>query len=203
MEIGRIEDSLSRISMLQKCMTDAKKYIYREAFKEKCLDTPECLVSDDDPEWVKSAITGYLTKLDRGWKYMFVTINLLEDIHIDTILRQCEKCVTKVWIRKFLYCIEQRGETIEDIHGLHVHMLLELFPGKRTGRCKGEIYNTFKHLVGNRLCVNARFSMNCTNFVKYIFGEKSEDKMAKVLIDRKMRKKLGIENVYGHRGDFE
>lgn len=110
------------------------------------------------------------TQKSGGKKYecLMVTINLKEDVDLQEVIKKTKKCIKKVWINKYLYCYEVRGEN----RGLHIHMKLIIRDNKKIYDCKREIYNTYKHLVGNKLHVNMRYSKNINAFEDYILGYK-------------------------------
>lgn len=112
------------------------------------------------------------------YKYCMITINPREGIDVDHFVKKVCKAVKKTWVRCYGWCIEWRkylppspfndGGGI----GMHAHVVIEFKKGKNPYRAKGEFYNTFKHLVGNRKHVDIKYSNRDGAFLDYVQGLK-------------------------------
>lgn len=57
----------------------------------------------------------------------------------------CKKAMSKIWITDFVWVLEQRGETIDEIgKGFHFHALIKPTEGKRPSQVVREFTNSFK-----------------------------------------------------------
>lgn len=134
--------------------------------------------------------TGY------GKRYMMATINFKPGVDLEIVKKQMKKCLKKIWIEEYMYCYEIRNEDEEADAGLHIHLKIWKAKNKKSGECKREIYNTFKHLVNNIQCVNMRHSNIDGCFEKYIRGFKNDDKKDCLDISRRYRDENGLEDYY-------
>ena len=91
-----------------------------------------------------------------------------------------------------MYCIEWR----EGDKGMHAHIKIWLNENKNPYRCKGEFYNTFKSLVGNKQHVNIRYSNTDGCFEEYIMGIKDGEFKKNRENDIRNRDECKIEMYY-------
>lgn len=133
---------------------------------------------------------------------MFVTISPRYEIPVEKLKIIMAKLIRKKWIEKYIYVFEQRGETEEDIHGTHIHLLIHR-KGKRASQVIREITNSVKHIT-DVLCdkiFNIRFVKedddNVARVLNYITGKKAdESKHKKQEIDKIYRQKYGLKDFY-------
>lgn len=173
-----------------------------EFFYDKMMDEPATICEEflhHKDEFLKWSAKR--SGVDR-YKYAMFTINFKVD-DLQKIKPKVEKCLKKVWIEKYLYCYEQRGVFGVNLgEGVHVHLKVWIKKGKNIYRGRGEVFNTFKHLVGNKKHVNVIYSNFEGCFEDYIKGYK-KNKSSKV-IERKSkysddvswREREGLENFY-------
>lgn len=143
-------------------------------------------------------------KTQRGVKYAFIVVNPMEGVLIKNFIFKIKKACNKVWIKRFMWQLEQRGKTEDDMGmGMHCNILVETNRYKKRSEIQREMYNTFKRMVGNGLHVCIRCGNDSGNFERYMRGEKEEDKMEAVMIDRTWREELGLEEFVGNWFDDE
>lgn len=135
--------------------------------------------------------------------YMFITINPDPAVNLSVKCmydKLCKVCKS-TRIVEYLFSIEQRGETIEEMgKGIHCHILIKhVFP--KFCKLQQHFYNNFKQVIGNIKHIDIRYCKNVSdvnNRINYIKGEKNDDsKMHKVEIDRMWRKQWNIQDTYG------
>lgn len=180
----------------------AKKnfYLKKETLKIQLRmnpDIPECdynemqelqqkqreLKKELDPKYA-----GFITVNPKG--------NTLENF--DQLKKQVEKCISKYWVNEYCYCYEQRSDSEEDIKGIHCHILLKR--NIKPSHFEREIRNTFKNLVqipSKHIDIQYKKKEWLKDKVEYMKGNKTgEGKDLKVKVDKIMRSKLGIEELY-------
>jgi len=153
---------------------------------------------------------------ENGYKekeeYTFITI-CPENQHISPaeLQKDMERIVAKTkWINEkdYAYVIEQRSENNESYIGVHAHLLVHT-PEKTNYEIRREMKNKTKHLVNAEVVKTFDIGKNrkgplsilptCDfkNRMSYMIGRKSDkEKHRKQMIDREMRKKYNLENVY-------
>lgn len=185
----RLNDKSLRVNNARERALDTWLY---DMYKDKIMDDWEC-VDDLLPDYVKDEFASYVAKRnDVGrYPYCMVTINFKEDVTFADAVKKFNKFVKKCWILKSMSCFEWR-----DIDkGMHIHSKLWIAKDKRYCECHREIYNTFKHLVGNKRHVCLRPSTRDGCFEDYIKGIKEGSKKATHDIDKEMRIKYAVSNV--------
>ena len=140
--------------------------------------------------------------LDHNNGYLWITINPKPEIKFDVFRKKIEKLVNRKLFTRVEYAFEQRGNTEDDIHGWHCHILGLRNLNYKPYKCKQNIKNTVKSLVGN---VESDHQVNIQvigeDFAKdkeqYFKGLKTgEGKDAKQIVDRIWRKKEGLQPFY-------
>ncbi len=139
----------------------------------------------------------------------FITVNpaknKLEDF--EQLRIKTERCVAKRWVTEYQYCYEQRATDPENIHGLHLHLLM--LRTIRPSHMEREIRSTFKSLVGipeKHIHISWKRKKWVQDKLDYMAGLKtgvaSDDvkKADKTPVDKVMREKLGINDIYGNWG---
>lgn len=110
-------------------------------------------------------------------EFVFITVNPRPDVSLKIFMDTIQKAISKVWIERYIYVIEQRGENEEELgKGIHTHILL--YKGKKKlSELHREMGNTFKKIV------------DTSNYALFnISGCKDED------IDKRKNYMLGIKN---------
>lgn len=133
-------------------------------------------------EWVES-------RQSNRYKYAMFTISPNKDVDIAIFHKSIEKCVKKVWINHYLYCIEW-GEN----EGVHCHLKTWIDKNKNPYRCKGEVANTFKKCGGCN--INVRYSNRDGCFEDYIKGVKNGEPKVTYDDDCLKRQKYGLQPIY-------
>lgn len=122
---------------------------------------------DDMPEETYEEFTDWCSLRATKHKIYLITINPREDIIEPEFIERIKKSVKKKWITYYKWCIEWRDKA----EGMHCHILVHS-NGKRISECRREFYNTFKHMVGNKLHVNIRYGTRPDSYSQYIEGIK-------------------------------
>lgn len=170
---------------------------------EEYLDSEEFLNSHPIFREEKERVEKYKTR------YIFLTINPEPSITLKMILDTLKKACSKVWMKNYIYTIEQRGATEDEI-GLkpHIHMILDTAIDKKRHEIIREIKNTFKKIcdISHTSIFNVKNikDSHLKNFVNYITGVKKDViKHPKQRIDKLFRDKYNLLPLYGDGELFE
>lgn len=185
--------------VMSKVFEKAKMKAIERAFTGYWTDLlykePEQVLMDFDSP-CKDDVCKYIVKCTgKKWKYFMVTINFKPGVCKGKILLKMEKCVKKKWLWKYIYCIEWRDWNEDSVH---VHMKVTPDPEKKIYDCKREIYNTFKHLVGNKLHVDMRYSNRDDCFEDYILGYRNGKMKDCMEATKFFREKYHLEDHYSN-----
>lgn len=134
--------------------------------------------------------------------FLFITINPKPSILLPEFMNICSKVVTKPWINKYMYVLEQRGDNDDDIgRGFHLHLLIDKgdyrfsharreFVSSFRKVCDIQNYHTFNFAYCKESDINKRQN--------YMIGLKADpDKHKKQEYDKKWRKIYNIPDYYG------
>lgn len=137
-------------------------------------------------------------------KYLgFFTFNFKPGITLENLFIFMDKLTKKKWMSTYSYCIEQRGESLEELgKGLHIHLLFHRNQ-KRPSECVRECFNTFNKYTEIPFTI---FNKKCCKFypleyydekIDYMVGAKwDEEKLTKVSMDKEFRKRNNIKSLY-------
>lgn len=109
------------------------------------------------------------------------------------------KAASKKWIQWIEYAFEQRGETSATMgNGLHIHAIVKAKTSKAPSQAIKEFYSTFKSYMESSRFVNCKKVLpgTLTDVRAYIEGDKEDEKLPKVAIDRQMRTKYNLKQVF-------
>lgn len=135
--------------------------------------------------------------------FYLITVNPSNDVdpgkffeYINTYMHTSEETKDQ----RYVYSFEQRGESTDDIHGYHCHILIE----KKQQRPDNMYMNLRRTLlrrewIGDAKHVDVKHisTQDLPNVVNYIVGTKSDhEKQAKQICDVIMRKKYNLEPFY-------
>lgn len=191
------EERDARSAILKKIMMQGLEYEIRKQIREdvtKVTNNPSVqgilLRAEERRQAKKDKETG---------PYIWLTVNPSKD-DLPSLVKKVEKAVAKKWILGYAYAYEQRGESIEDIHGYHAHILIERGE-KRPSDARKELWNTFKTLFPGQVAhytgtFHLRFVEDRENFDSYLRGIKKGDKDKKGEIDALWREINGLEAYY-------
>lgn len=189
-----------RLKILKETMEDKKKALRKrvqEFYYDKCLEDPvdilERIPNCDKEQFIEWA--GNRNRVGR-YKYIMYTINFKPGTEWAKAKKKILKSMKKKWIINALGCIEWRNGN----SGMHCHIRCEVKDDKNVYRCKGELYNTFKDCVGNKLHVNVKYSNIEGAYVNYVKGIKKGEKKINNVNDVELRKKYGIPTVFDKEG---
>lgn len=109
------------------------------------------------------------------------------------------KAASKKWIQMIEYTYEQRGETVATMgSGLHIHAIVQCKTTKAPSQAIKEFYSTFKGYMESVRFVNVKKVVPGTlsELRDYIEGIKEDSKLPKVVIDKQMRTKYELKQVF-------
>lgn len=169
-----------------------------------------------DPEYLQCAGPSYVIakrrydemhtareSSDPGFSFYLITINPPEGTDYFRLFKCVGKCLAKKWIFQskvyWVYCIEQRGTTIDGVHGFHAHLALERPSSKPVCHFKREIRNSFSSIVDTEPAINFRGVKLGTErtVIDYVKGRKNDErKIEKVQVDIQWRAQMGLRNYY-------
>lgn len=124
---------------------------------------------------------------------MFLTFCPREDVKLNKSLEIVKKYVEKSKIENYIFVVEQRGSTADDIHGIHYH-ILHTHKYDRPTHYKRETQSTFNKYcdVKNWQCLNmsgCKTSMDVKKRLEYIlYDKKDKAKQVKQGVDAIFRK---------------
>ncbi len=179
---------------------EAYKKLFKQFHYDRAFNDPS-FTDDYIPEVYKEEFQKYIVRRSSAgrYKYVMYTINFREDIDHYEVLKAFLKYTKKKWIKKSYSCFEWR-----DIDkGQHIHSRVEIIPDdpEKPNRItiyqrKREVYNTFKHLVGNKLHINARYSNRKDCFIAYVKGLRKGKPKECMTCTMHMRSKLDLLDIY-------
>lgn len=130
--------------------------------------------------------------------FKLITINLDNKIVLDQIRGVFDYTLKmrKCFIDEFWFCIEQRGDNIENTFGFHIHMLIKLNKHKAKSYLVNEMYNYFKRYITAKNYIDVKDKVYTPeNVINYMSGQKEDSKLDKVKIDHIIHNKLSIPHV--------
>lgn len=116
--------------------------------------------------------------------------------------RCCSKSVTKVWIETYLWVIEQRGKTFDDVgKGFHTHILITAKAGKKYCQIVREFASSFKKATDTSqyqwFSVKPLTEEEYVRKIRYCAGYKADDdKIIKQRFDVVFRERNNIKKCY-------
>lgn len=143
------------------------------------------------------------------YDYLFVTVNPSSESTFQVFEQLINKATTKKWMTHYVYVIEQRGQTLDELgKGFHLHLILKKPEGKVPSHIVRELASTFK-----KVCDTSNFHFFNTKWIseeeyrrklKYLLGQKefteSDRKDLKQQMDIVWREKMNIKKSYGILG---
>lgn len=141
-------------------------------------------------------------------RYLFITINPHNMANDKAFMSASEKAFKKSWIKSFLYVIEQRGETEEELgKGFHLHAIVDK-GDYRLSHAIREFASTYGKYcdVNNPHCFNIVYCAegHIPRRMNYILGKKNDEaKWKKQEMDIIYRKENGFKPYYGNKEYFE
>jgi hypothetical protein len=199
---------------IQEYMSDYKKgeeVAKVDTYKEVCKKVEYLKYNLDlQPACKQKKYSQYLELKDKVNKkeqnnYIgFFTLNFSEETSLENCQTAISNITSKKWMTSWAYSFEQRGEHIDEVKGIHIHLIF-IRNNKRPGSCCSEIFNTYKNLQGrpfNKVKEND-YKFYPFDFLadkmQYIQGNKWDiNKEQKVNIDKQWRKKNKLKMVYQH-----
>lgn len=139
-----------------------------------------------------------------GSKYVGALIVINPDpkkftsVLIPTLINHIKKAVSKKWIARYIWNLEQRQteDTETNNPGIHVNIAVTFAKDKCKSAVHNEMYSTFSFCTG-KPGVHVTMGKDMANFHNYVKGIKNDpEKMALVEQDRKWRKSIGLEDFY-------
>lgn len=135
--------------------------------------------------------------------YIFLTVNPPDGkVSPEELLKMCIRAMSRKFIGKYHFVIEQRGKTIDEAgKGMHAHLLFQRNINYKPAVIKRDLKNTFKKCFNNINDSNFNFKKCGKEFYEarltYIQGGKTgPEKDVKMEVDQYFRKKFNLENIY-------
>ena len=141
-------------------------------------------------------------------QYVFITVNPPPKVGLAEIMGTVEAYVKRNIITNYCYVFEQRSTDINEVKGIHAHLLVERNVEYKPSKFTLNTQNTFKRLIKdpkNSNHLNIQFVG--VDFAKdkqsYMLGIKTGEsdgvkKSDKQIVDKEWRKKESIEPFYGN-----
>lgn len=191
-------DLLIWSELRQKARQSAYLKMWQNAWRQEFTRNPDLLKDDLCCPGEKLIMDNYIKKLRNGFEFAMFVVNFRPDVELEDILVKIRKCLKKIWFKDWMWNLEQRGECAEEMgKGIHFNLYIELESYKRPSDMHREIYNTFKHLVNNKMCVCGRYAHDGENFKNYVMGIKADKSKERMMIfDRNWRLDLGLKDYY-------
>lgn len=134
--------------------------------------------------------------------YIWLCVNPSQTLTLCEFKKMIDKMVTKKWLTSYVYVLEQRGMTEEELgKGFHLHAIIKKPDDKKPSHCIRELSNTFK-----KACDVSNFHFFQTKFIdeaekerklEYILGQKEytdeNRKDLKQIMDKVWRQKFNIQ----------
>lgn len=162
----------------------------------------------------ESSREGKMGNLENS-QYLFITVNPAPECTLDTFKHLINKMLTKKWLSKYIYVLEQRGVDEDTMgKGFHMHMIIQPPEGKSKAHIIREIGNTYKKVcdVTNFHCYNTKYidQEEYLRKLEYMLGVKESTsdnkKDLKQAMDKVWRQKENLQSYYflnidiGHYG---
>lgn len=211
-EGGGIKENMKEV--FDKAQIDMNKKVVEKVclanIYEILKNTPEII--NDSPYFLTIAKT-YNIQMDKQmnqfrfchFPFVLITINPPNNITWDEIRPLMKLFLEGKYITEVLYAYEQRGETENDIHGFHIHILCLRCENKYWANSyfKNIIIRRFKPLFGDNIInfnqINLKFIRpeHEERYINYIKCKiVKEEKILKHNIDIIFREKCNYENYY-------
>lgn len=205
------DSKLQQILQFDKSQMDSKiLQIKRQAFKDVLTDLYKSYYRDEISKGIYDELIPDL-KIIRESKddkfksnYLFITINPRPSVNLIEFTNLLAKSVTKSWICKYLYVIEQRSDNEDELgKGFHAHMLIDK-GDYRFSHANREFASTFKkvcdiqnfHTFNFALCKESDLSKR----QNYMLGRKADiEKHKKQDMDILFRKRYNFSDYYGDK----
>lgn len=130
--------------------------------------------------------------------YVMITVNPREGIDPIVLRDKCilfQNLVISDWN---LFCLEQRGETENSIHGVHAHILCHR--DRKPYEFLKEMHRIFDPMVGSQMHIKVKSCnelKDVENYYRYMLGSKKDgNKLLKLANDKVFRQKYGLESLY-------
>lgn len=171
-------------------------------FKSQLEDTPHLVHNDPEFLSICASNRGGESSTSTQSTWFLITVNpnpkgIFED-QVNAFLPKLAKAVTKKWIDRYVYTVEQRSEDENEHHGIHAHIMVERNIPKSKSAVQTEFMSTFGSMVGNKQHIDVKPITPGTELqtLLYLTGAKEKDKILKVVSDERMRSYYGIDNLY-------
>ena len=190
-------EAIRRKKLFIKQKEEAIKKIAKQYYYDRIKSDPEEISSYIPTSTMEDFTKWCVKSTGQRYKYVMITVNFKDGIDSEIMWKKIYKFLKKKWIVSYIYCLEQRSITeLELGKGIHMHCRVELKEGAKPYECKRQTYNTFKHLVGNKLHVNCRYSNKPECFIDYIKGYKNGVIKPTTKMDIKWRKQNLYKDLY-------
>jgi hypothetical protein len=201
----------------KKAIQKATDMAYTKHYKQLLIDKPEEISKNTDflAKAEQYKIQAFINSNKfpvKEFPLCFITISPAETLHgnyVDwnVIRPYVDKFIDKVFITEAIWTYEQRGATIDEVKGFHVHILIargNKHQMMEQNKLDKAIRNHFSKLWEKnpdfkQLNVKFKTSTAIKDIVNYCKGIKKDDtgiKQAKVEIDKLLRKEYELDDIY-------
>lgn len=188
-----------------KAESQAMKKQWERAYSAHYMEHPEQLLGEECSSRDKGIMDSYIRKSRHGYRYFMFTINPKPEVTLSEFHKKIKKCITKKWIGKWMYNLEQRSDDCQNIYGIHCNIFIEVAGYKRPSDCMREVYNTFKNCVGHKRHVCMRKNVDkARNFIRYCMGKKADENKSDIIdCDNLWRDYVDLQHYYTNMTEDE
>jgi len=130
-------------------------------------------------------------------RLIWMTINYKPEVSISDIIDISSRLSKRKFMDQYWYNFEQRGESVDSIHGIHSHWLI--LSSHPSGQLHRDVYNTLKHVVSTKQHIDVRVYPRemLQDKLDYLQGKKWDpEKEGKVRVDKEFRKINSLDLIY-------
>lgn len=129
--------------------------------------------------------------------WVWVTINPPSEVTYPQLKKTVEDIIKWKWHKEHFYVYEQRGDTPETQgNGIHCHMLLDRVGGDKVYTPCEVKRQLLRKISPWKYDIKFSKLVEGDKLIKYMLGNKKEDKLDKCQIDKDFRESLGISPYY-------
>lgn len=127
--------------------------------------------------------------------YIWLTVNP-RDGDVDHFVGVCHNFAKLVVNQAIIYVFEQRGESVGDYHGVHMHALIKR--AEKPYAMNKAIHRVFDPLCGSdqHIVITYVTLAQCRDKYRYMCGDKRDSKLSKVKNDPEFRAFYSLDPLY-------
>jgi len=203
-KIGKLDDHIEseKNVLMRQMQCQSLKNVLMRNFERHW----QTLIDEGDADEIIPILKEMKEKKDDKFKsdYLFITINPSPNVSIIEFLKLLPRIDKKVWIKQYLYVIEQRSENLAELgKGFHLHLLINK-GDFRFSHASREFVTLFKGIcdTSNHQIFNISMCKECDlkKRQNYMLARKADPaKWLKQDMDIEFRKKYNIPAYYGNK----